>query len=41
MTSYIKTIPKHLRKILPSIQNIGLNDETIERVGGIITNSRR
>lgn len=36
MTSDIFKIPKHLPQCLPSIENISLNDESIDRVGGII-----
>jgi hypothetical protein len=37
MMSFVKTIPKHLPKCLPSISNFGLGEQAIERVGGYST----
>ena len=34
MSSNILTVPKHLPRCLPSIDNVSLSDESINRIGG-------
>lgn len=37
MLSSVSAVPKHLYKCFPSIQNFNISEESIDRIGGIVS----